>query len=148
MATLCSSLQEIWNTEIPITKAMGIEVCTFDNNALFIRAELAPNVNVHGTAFAGSLYAVAALCGWGATHLSLVQAQRPASIVIARGEIDYARPVDGTIEARCTFVDTASLHELGPGDKRRFELVVQIGKPSKPGATFRGSYAIRLPRDF
>jgi thioesterase domain-containing protein len=57
-----------------------------------VRAELEPNINVHGTAFAGSLYAIAALCGWGMTWLQLKTRHIDGSIVIAEGNIRYARP--------------------------------------------------------
>ena len=139
---LHSRLQQIWHQEIPLSKDMAIEVLSCNEPELHVCAALAPNVNVHGTAFAGSLYAIAALCGWGATWLALQRAGRPASIVIANGAIDYRKPVADTIHARCRFPDV-DLTGLVPGDKRRFELQVQLGDPSAPPATFRGEYAIR-----
>ena len=77
-------------------------------NRLEIRAALAPNVNVHGTAFAGSLYAIAALCGWGSTWLALRSRALGAHIVIADGHIKYARPVAETIVATCLFDPVAT----------------------------------------
>ena len=62
-------LARTWRTEIPITDAMDLGPVRFDDHGLTVRADLAPNVNVHGTAFAGSLYAIAALSGWGLVHL-------------------------------------------------------------------------------
>ena len=53
---------------------MTLEPIAFESHRLTVEAELAPNVNVHGTAFAGSLYAIAALSGWGLVHLELARA--------------------------------------------------------------------------
>ena len=68
---LCTDLQAIWYQQIPLSKAMDMRIVDFADNTLTCCASLAPNVNVHGTAFAGSLYAVQALTGWGTMHLQL-----------------------------------------------------------------------------
>ena len=149
MSTLCEDLQQTWHNEIPISAAMQIKVRSFEDHTLRIEAALGPNVNVHGTGFAGSLYSIAALCGWGATHLALLSADRPGSIVIAKAEIDYRAPVTQTIEASCHFPYAATLAELKAGDKQRFDLTVQIGaqdNPNKrPKANFSGTYAVLMP---
>ena len=98
---MIEQLQSIWHTRIPISKAMGIQATGYDGVALSARAGLAENINVHGTAFAGSLSAIAALCGWGMTWLKLKENSLEGSIVIARGHIDYARPVTGDIDVAC-----------------------------------------------
>ena len=55
---------------MPPAEALGIEVEALDaaSGALSLRAPLAGNTNVHGTAFAGSLYSIAALCAWCGIH--------------------------------------------------------------------------------
>ena len=55
---LCTDLQAIWYQQIPLSKAMDMRIVDFADNTLTCCASLAPNVNVHGTAFAGSSYAV------------------------------------------------------------------------------------------
>ena len=104
MKNLCIELERTWHEEIPISKAMGIRVADFANDQLVVRAELEPNINVHGTAFAGSLYAIAALCGWGMTWLQLRSRRIDGSIVIADGKIHYDRPVKEPIVATCRFI--------------------------------------------
>ena len=103
MKNLCIELERTWHEEIPISKAMGVRVADFANDQLVVRAELEPNINVHGTAFAGSLYAIAALCGWGMTWLQLKSRRIDGSIVIADGRIHYDRPVKEPIVAACLF---------------------------------------------
>src|SRR6056300_1138337 len=99
---LCDQLQSIWHEQIPLSKAMQMQIETFDGELLETRAVLEPNVNVHGTAFAGSLYAIQALTGWGMMHLQLKLNNLDASIVIASGQIDYAKPVAEEIVVQCS----------------------------------------------
>lgn len=137
-------LESIWHREIPISKAMGVRATGYDGETLRARAGLVENINVHGTAFAGSLYAVAALCGWGMVWLKLRERRLAASIVIAEGHIRYARPVAEDIEVGCRF-DASDQHDAWARlerDRRcRFALSVDVGDGA---ARFDGNYAVRL----
>ena len=140
-------LERIWHREIPISAAMGIRIARFADDVLETRAALAPNVNVHGTAFAGSLYAIAALTGWGAVWLALARRGIDGHIVIADGNIQYSRPVATEIVARCAF--THAEHEsawraLDTTGKCRFPLDVTVAGAAEDAARFRGTYAVRL----
>ncbi|NJN50459.1 MAG: hypothetical protein HC809_00335 [Gammaproteobacteria bacterium] len=147
MNTLTTQLQNTWHGEIPISKEMGVHVASFGNDVLTVRAALAPNINVHGTAFAGSLYAVAALTGWGMTWLQLKTRGIDASIVIASGSIDYVKPVAEDIVSVCEF-DTAfhapAFEQLIKDGKCRLPLVCSIAAKGEEAARFRGDYAVRL----
>jgi thioesterase domain-containing protein len=147
MNLLCAELQRTWHLEIPLSAAMGVEVVEFTNDRLVVRAPLAPNINVHGTAFAGSLYAIAALCGWGMTWLQLKTRHIDGSIVIADGHIHYAAPVQQEIVAACQFagaeLDTAMARLISTG-KARFKLECIINAHGSEAAHFTGDYAVRL----
>lgn len=143
MTDATQELQRIWHTEIPISAAMDIRIHAYDNDVIEVHAALAPNVNVHGTAFAGSLYAIAALTGWGLTWLKLRERALSGHIVIAEGAIRYAKPVDGEIVARCRFdeaVHAAPFAKLAETGKCRFSLECEIGGGA---AVFSGQYAVR-----
>ena len=71
-AAICAALTKTWYEQIPLSAAMGVELVSFDNNLLKVGADLQPNINLHGTGFAGSLYAINALCGWSMVHLQLL----------------------------------------------------------------------------
>ena len=145
---LCTDLQAIWYQQIPLSKAMDMRIVDFADNTLTCCASLAPNVNVHGTAFAGSLYAVQALTGWGMMHLQLQLHELDASIVIANGQIDYAKPVAEEIVVSCSFAgQEAALDNLQKSGKGRFQLTskVQLSDGSSAGS-FSGLYAVRLNR--
>ena len=145
---LCTSLQTIWHEQIPLSKAMDMQIVSFADNVLTCRASLGPNVNVHGTAFAGSLYAVQALTGWGMVHLQLQLNELDASIVIANGSIDYATPVAEDIVVQCPFGEhEAEMGKLKTIGKARFQLAcnVLLDNGSSAGG-FSGLYAVRLNR--
>ncbi|HBK12633.1 MAG TPA: hypothetical protein DDZ32_07325 [Gammaproteobacteria bacterium] len=145
---LCTDLQAIWYQQIPLSKAMDMRIVDFADNTLTCCASLAPNVNVHGTAFAGSLYAVQALTGWGMMHLQLQLHELDASIVIANGQIDYAKPVAEKIVVSCSFAgQEAAMDTLQKSGKGRFQLTskVHLSDGSSAGS-FSGLYAVRLNR--
>ena len=72
------------------------------------------NVNVHGTAFAG----VTSALTWGMMHLQLALNTLDASIVIASGQINYAKPVAQDIRVRCSFGDhVAEMEKLRAGTR-------------------------------
>ena len=145
---LCTDLQAIWYQQIPLSKAMDMRIVDFADNTLTCCASLAPNVNVHGTAFAGSLYAVQALTGWGMMHLQLQLHELDASIVIANGQINYAKPVAEEIVVSCSFAgQEAAMDNLQKSGKGRFQLTskVQLSDGSSAGS-FSGLYAVRLNR--
>ncbi|MEJ2621841.1 MAG: YiiD C-terminal domain-containing protein [Candidatus Thiodiazotropha sp.] len=83
---------------IPIAAEMAFRVRDLADDRITVTGGGEQNRNVHGTAFAGSLYAIATLSAWG-----LVQSRLPegADLVMARGEIDYRKPVIGDIVAHC-----------------------------------------------
>lgn len=145
---LCAELQTIWHQQIPLSQAMQMQIADFDGQVLTTEASLAPNVNVHGTAFAGSLYAIQALTGWGMMHLQLKLNALDASIVIASGQINYAKPVAQDIYVRCSFGEhAAEMTKLKATGKGRFPLTCQVLlADGHPAGEFSGDYAVRLNR--
>lgn len=75
------------HTKIPITQAMGVRVEVFDENHLVLTAPLDLNHNHLGTAFGGSLAAVATLAGYAFLWLALED--RDAHVVIAESSLVY-----------------------------------------------------------
>ncbi|HCK41610.1 MAG TPA: hypothetical protein DHW22_08245, partial [Planctomycetaceae bacterium] len=90
---LLNLLQNTLEREMPITRAMGIVVASFENGQLAMRMPLEPNRNHQYSAFAGSLNALCTVVGWGTVFLLLQQESLPGNIVIRRGRIRYLRPV-------------------------------------------------------
>lgn len=144
---LCAELTAVWYEKIPLSAAMGVELVSFENDVLKVAAELEPNINLHGTGFAGSLYAINALCGWSMVHLQLQLRQLEGSIVLADARIKYARPAQERIVAVCDFGEQlTALDTLQETGKARFTLTSTIASGGKPAATFEGDYAVLRPR--
>jgi thioesterase domain-containing protein len=141
-------LQSVWHRDIPITAAMGIEIAAFDGDVLRVVARLPPNVNVHGTAFAGSLYSVCALAGWGMCWLKLRERGLTAEIVLATSEIRYCRAVRTDIVCECRWSDTAShqLDGLPTEDRTRVGLGCEVTADDACAVRFSGDFALRRAR--
>lgn len=147
MNELGRELQLVWQAGIPLAGAMGIQVVEFAQNRLVVEAPLAPNINMHGSAFAGSLYGVCALAGWGMLWLQLRQRALEGSILLAEARISYARPVVATIRCACEF-DPApherQLERLADSGKGVFLLETQVRAADQVAVRFEGRYAVRV----
>ena len=146
MAALAAQLESIWRREIPLAAALGIEVSGYADGELTVRAALAPNVNLHGTAFAGSLYSIAALAGWGAAWLALRAHALEGQIVLMRAEIQYRRPVAGSIVCKCRFdaaLQAQNLDRLRDAGSAVFPLVGTIDAAGRRAVRFAGDYSVK-----
>jgi thioesterase domain-containing protein len=129
---------------IPISAHMDFRVLELSENGITVKGGGDENVNVHGTAFAGSQYAVATLAVWG-----LVNSRLPdnASLVMAEGNIRYVKPVVGDIVARCE-VDAdemqAFLASVNGKGKGRLVAVARVAGDDAPAAEFTGHVYARL----
>ena len=103
-------IQELLHSKIPITRAIGVRVEHYDGQRLILSAPLEPNVNHLGTAFGGSLNALAVLSGYGLLWLELQDTQ--CHIVIRESSISYERPVCGEIRAVCVRPEAEALAEF------------------------------------
>lgn len=83
--------------QIPLTRAMGVSVETFDDVQLTLTAPLGPNHNHLGTAFGGSLSAIATLAGYSLLWLEL--GDRSSHIVIKSSSLRFLHPVRSEIRA-------------------------------------------------
>ena len=99
-------------SQVPLIAHMGVDLLSWDGATVMVEAPLEPNLNTHGTAFGGSLYNVAAMTGWSAVHLTLMDAGHTPSVWVAKGEIDYKAPVRGTLCGIATVTDESRHHLL------------------------------------
>src|SRR5215207_4224498 len=97
--SLAQQIQELFYSKIPITRAMGVSVEHYDGERLVLGAPLEANINHLGTAFGGSLNALAVLSGYGLLWLELQDTD--CHIVIRESSISYERPVTGDLRATC-----------------------------------------------
>ncbi|MCL2640892.1 MAG: thioesterase domain-containing protein [Phycisphaerales bacterium] len=103
--------------ELPLTKAMGVEVAAWDGKNITVVAPLEPNLNHTETAFGGSISSLGILAGWALLSLLLKEQGVSCRVLIQKSSTDFLRPIDTEITA------TASLSE-----KEAEELVESMKK--------------------
>ncbi|OOZ37885.1 YiiD C-terminal domain-containing protein [Solemya velesiana gill symbiont] len=138
-------LEEILHQEVPLTAHMGVRVAGCDGTELVVQADLEPNINIHGTAFGGSLYAICAITCWGFLHLKFQEAGVVAQSVLADGGISYRLPVRGIIEARCREPGdgqfAAFLDDVKGGRRSSVELQADVMTDRGRAVIFKGRYS-------
>ena len=141
-----SALQHKIRSTIPLSEAMQFEINALNLESISVSAPLQPNVNIHGTGFAGSIYSLAVLTGWAlCTHI-LAELEIDAELVVAKGEIRYRAPVTGDFECHCMTTE-AQRDEFVQGvethGKGILNLEIQVG--SQPAAVLQATYAALDP---
>ena len=133
---------------IPITRAMGIGAHNYDGNSLRLSAPAAPNRNDKRTAFAGSSYSIAALCGWSLLFLKLLEWGIEGDIAVYKGEINYVKPAVGDFYAICAAPEAEIIKgffdALTTRKKARIALDTVVYDAQGPVVNFTGKYAVRI----
>ena len=88
--------------EIPLARAMDLQLGRHDMDTLSLHAPLAPNVNDKGCAFGGSLVSLMTLSGWALVELALRRRQLDCDVFVAESGVRYLAPLwqDFRAEAR------------------------------------------------
>lgn len=143
------ALQDVWHQTIPLSKAMNIQISYFDDKQLITHCDSEFNKNLHNTMFAGSIYTLATLTGWGWVYLALQKASQDidGDIVLAEGNIRYHKPIQGLTYAKVETENvTGTLDCLPQGKNARIELIAHVYCGENIAATFTGRYAV-LPKN-
>jgi thioesterase domain-containing protein len=134
---------------VPITRAMGIRMRSFDASGVTMTAPLEPNINDKGIAFGGTIASILALSGWALTDLLLRRAGLEADVLIAVATTEYRAPVAGLIVARCplpppeqveAFVEAYRLR-----GRARLKLEAFVEAAGAKAALFHATYVARRP---
>lgn len=134
---------------VPITRAMGIRLRSFDAAGVTMTAPLKPNINDKGIAFGGTLASILALSGWALTDLVLRQAGEVADVLIAVATTEYRAPVSGRIVARCPLPPAEEvavfLEAYRSRGRSRLRLEAFIETKDGVAARFHATYLARRP---
>ncbi|HEY8585835.1 MAG TPA: YiiD C-terminal domain-containing protein [Rhodanobacter sp.] len=79
--------------EIPLARAMDLQLADFDDTRLCLHAPLAPNINDKGCAFGGSLVSLMTLNGWALVELALRRRGDDCDVFVAESRVRYLAPV-------------------------------------------------------
>ncbi|MCT8864265.1 thioesterase domain-containing protein [Shewanella xiamenensis] len=144
MDELLNQLRQTWHRTIPVSEFMQIAPLSFSDGELSVSAPLAPNINLHHTMFAGSIYTLMTLTGWGMVWLQQQLLNVDGDIVLADAHIRYLAPVDCAPEVKVRWPD-ANLSPLLRGRKAKVKLEVQLFCDEKLCAQFDGLY-VSVPK--
>lgn len=148
---LAQTLQDIWHKTIPLSKAMELQISYYDGKKLMTYCDADFNQNLHHTMFAGSIYTLATLTGWGWVYLALQEKQKEqgslrGDIVLAEANIKYHAPIKGLAYGQVVQQDVSGQFDnLLEGKKVRIKLVAHVYCGEKIAATFKASYVV-LPK--
>ena len=140
MSGACYLTRKI-RSAIPLSDAMQFSIDHLDLDEIRVSAPLSPNINIHGTGFAGSLYSIAVLTGWAlCTHI-IDESEIDAELVVGRAEIAYRAPVVSDIECRCS----ASLEQreaflLAFRERGKGKLLLDIAVGDLPQASLHATF--------
>jgi thioesterase domain-containing protein len=144
---ISTALQDVWHETIPLSKAMNIQISYFDGKELIAHCDGGFNKNLHNTMFAGSIYTLATLSGWGWVYLQLQQQQLKGDIVLAKADIKYHAPIAGIGYAKVVAESVSGdFTRLTLGKNARVNLTVHLYSGEDIAATFTGSYAVLAPK--
>lgn len=139
-------LNDYLNRHVPLFRAMQAQIQRCDAAGLALTAPLEPNVNDKGSAFGGSMAAIAALTGWTMTTLTLRNHGESAEIVIIDSHLKFLRPVREGIVAECVLPEPAAveqfIHRYREHGKARWTVEVVIHAAGEPAMTFKGQYGV------
>ena len=144
-----AELQALLGHDFPLSAHLGARVSVADSRQVTLRAPLAPNRNRSGTAFAGSLNALATLAGWSWVWLRLREERLLAESVLQDSSIHYDRPVATDFEATCDPPPAAALERFLAALRRRgrarLRLEVRLTDAAGRAASFTGRYVASGP---
>ncbi|QLY24113.1 YiiD C-terminal domain-containing protein [Bdellovibrio sp. KM01] len=160
-------LIQILSDNIKLYEHLGITVETLNSHRAVLKVDLQKNLNHKGTAFGGSLYATGVMSAYALVLAGLKYYKiETENIVIAKGVIEYLRPIDSDFRILCEFPsleeEKSFYQELQDKKRVRRDLKVQIfkdggsdglslgaGAESAPvsgtlGASLVGSFVVRM----
>ena len=138
-------LERYLHESIPLTKAMGLRIVVASPARVLIECPLEPNINVHGTAFGGSIVALATITGWLWIHVYMRERKQTPKLVISESTMQYLEPVSGAFSAELRAPSDKVLRSFTQTfDRRgsaRLDLNVSVLSGGEEVGLFQGTYA-------
>ncbi len=136
-----SALERKVRQTIPLSDTMQFSINSLSLDAIDVSAPLEPNVNIHGSGFAGSIYSVGVLTGWALCAHILEELHIVAELVVARAEIRYRAPVNGDLSCSCVCSKAQrKSFRQGIDDAGKGKLVLTIEVGGDREATLQATY--------
>lgn len=139
--TDAESLQHTIRSTIPLSDAMQFQIHHLDENSIRVFAPLSPNINIHGTGFAGSIYGVGILTGWALCQHLINRSGVNAELVVGKAEITYHCPVTEDLECQAAVErDDITQFEKKLNSGRTAKLPITVSIAESPAATLQALF--------
>ena len=140
-----AQLQKYLYESIPMTESMGLRVKFASPERVLLECPLEPNINLHGTAFGGSIVALATITGWLWIHVYMRERKQTPKLVISESHMQYINPVTGTFSAELRApresVINAFTQTFDRRGSARIDLSVSVLSDGEEVGLFKGTYA-------
>lgn len=145
----CGQLQKAWYQHIPLSEKMGVRIQQYTGQKFITTMPETGNQNPHHTLFAGSLFSLATLTGWGLIWLMLRERHLGGTIILVDAHIRYSKPIIGKPLASADLGSlSGDLDRLARGRKARVTLQVNLYGDGAFGALFEGVYVVLPAKPF
>jgi thioesterase domain-containing protein len=101
----CQVIQAYLYEQIPLSKAMEVQVMKITSNLVILAAPIKPNINHRSTVFGGSASALAILSAWTLVNFRLQSEGIQTRLVIQKNTISYDHPITSNFEAVCSLTE-------------------------------------------
>lgn len=135
-----TELTSFLHEQIPLARALSIEIIKANDNEVEVMGPLAPNRNHMGTAFGGSLSAVLILSCYTWLFHRLEQAGFSAHVLIKEGKTDYLQPVEEDLVAVCLSPEEIHFEKFIESFKRKGMGRITLKAHIKNACSFEGVF--------
>ena len=99
------TIQAYLYEQIPLSKAIAVQVVEVTNDLVILAAPLEPNINHRSTVFGGSASTLAILSAWTLVNFRLKSEGIKTRLVIQKNTMSYDKPITNDFEAICSLPD-------------------------------------------
>lgn len=139
--TAAQALEQKIRNAIPLSAAMQFSIKALNQDSIKVSAPLEPNINVHGTGFAGSIYSAAILTGWALCTHVMDELELDGDLVVAKAEISYRAPVTSALDCRChVSAQQRDAFARGLLDSGKGKLLLEVEVGDLPHAILQATY--------
>jgi thioesterase domain-containing protein len=100
------TLTQFMREEIPLARAMDVQLGECTGDMLCLRVRQAPNVNDKGCAFGGSLVSLMTLSGWALVELALRERGETCDLYVGESTVHYLAPLWGDFRSEARLADS------------------------------------------
>lgn len=148
--SIIGAFTEFTYREIPLLKAMGMQVSAYEGGQLIMNFPLLQNNNDKGTGFAGALSSAATYCAWAVLKLDMQARGFDHNLAVVSSEIAYHKAVKDDFSAHAQLPAPDEMQgfydKLEAKGKASLRLSAQIRSSDELAVSYSGVY-VAFPKE-